>query len=381
MLTESASVRQTRIAHGRALLRVLACAAVLAFILGRQWGESALGASFEVEGVMTMLSGLPDGGTLTSNVFRFEVRVDGERWFVRRANVLVEAGVTTNWLHKELACDGRDLYRTDEFPRNAVMPGSRTTTNLLYGYAEDGHFPRSGTSADRILWLAYCSAADLSDNELIPSIRAPKDVDCRPLRMEIERLQVDGLPLRFQQTCPGYITKREGKAVTRVAHYPPPFDAGWVDFEYQVDAFTNFMGTAIPLLFSAGFYLPLETGGAEMVRFCTTSVSGLVTRVSSLKSAVEMPAFGQRANVYDYRFTNSAGRPLMYVEQKEEHWLRRTDEKLREAIQAKQHMLPVGKRQASGTTRLLVLAVLGCVSTGPLIILAARKWRSRQDSL
>lgn len=362
---------------------LLVLATVAGAVLGGTWPCPVSASEFEVEGGLRIETRSANGTLRTSNDYRFLARVDGDRWFLRRDDLAVETGRATNDWRIAVAYDGRDMYRTTEFLPSAVPPDAAASTNvfastnLLYGFAEEGRFPYAEGLATRVLWLAYCSAPAVLAGRGIPSIRDPGNMNRQPVAAEADYMAPGNLPSRFEQSCPGFFGKREQAFL-----FPPPFDHGWVDFEYHVLGHTNYMGTSLPLSFSAGVYVPSQSASSGWVRFCATTITGWVSRAGSLQAPVATPALTQQANLYDYRFTTNSRRPFMYVEEPGGQWLQRTDRNLAATFRSKHRMLPDKPTKASAAApayRRWVLALLACVSGCPIAIyLVARRRRVRE---
>jgi len=294
--------------------------------------------AFEVEGWLQIVGYVPDGSVRSSNVFRFLARVAGEQWFLQRDDLAVEGGQATNDWRSAVACDGLDIYRTLEFPPTALQ--SDASTNLLYGFAEEGRFPSSESLSQRVLWLAFCSAHYLRSHTELPSIRDPKNLVRKPINSRIECREDTGLPKFFEQTCPGYSVRYEGNQFTKLP-YPAPFDKGWVDYEYQVREYTNVAGSSLPATFAAGIYVPVGRGDSGFERICATSITGWVTRASRPSESVGAPALARTANICDYRFKSRTGRPFLYVEEAGGQWIQRGDPDLLRTINAKHRVVPL----------------------------------------
>jgi len=221
------------------------------------------------------------------------------------------------------------LYQTEAFkPDNSKQPSR--DARQVHAHATEGIFPYKAGSIERLLWLAYCSRGYLATNDL-PSMRDPLTSELQPLVKSSLRLsEPSGLIIGIDQFVPFIFGWRSTNLV--MVRYPPPFDNGWVDFEYRVGSVSNIDGTYLPSSFSAGCFL-IERQPVPK-RFCATSVTGWVEHAFLEDRKVGLPEISHDANVYDSRFTNAAGFALMYAEQKRAPWLDRSDPKLREAVQS-----------------------------------------------
>jgi hypothetical protein len=309
-------------------------------------GRPAMG--FEVEGELVTTMYSPQGEVRRATRHEFKVKVSGERWLIRTEDLDVRAGNKQSVERREISCDGRDVFELNMLPSSMATQATNRSTNRLYAFARGGTFPAKVLPSERVLWLAYCSSASFTAGSNLPSFRAPLDAAAQPLRCESELLPVSGLPLRYAQTAPGFLVFHDGKQPDRL-DFPPPFNQGFVEYEYRATALTNLDQWVVPTAFEARFFAIAIKSATEGARYMPNQRRGTVTRVAAVTADEWRPQFGEAANVYDYRFTNGAGRLLTYVETNRTSWIERDDPKLRETVAAKAPMPVYGQiPRASG---------------------------------
>ncbi len=332
------------------------------------WGAGAGQApmAFEVEGELltTMFSAKGEVRRVTRDDFM--VRVSGERWLMVMEDLDVREGRKDSVQRREISCDGRDVFELNVFGSNLVQKAANHSTNKLYAYARGGTFPAEALHSERILWLAFCSASSLVSGSNLPSFRVPLEGPAQPLRSQSELLPASRLPLRYEQTAPGFLIFQEGKQPERLK-FPPPFDRGFVEFEYRATALTNLNEWVLPMAFEAEFFTIALGANTNAGRYMANRRRGTVTQIRAVTSEQWQPDIAGGANVYDYRFTNRAGRPFMYVETNQAHWIERDDPHLRQTVQAKLPMpvygrKPEAEQRRKGVGRAIVIAAIS-VST------------------
>lgn len=327
--------------------------------------------AFEVEGelITTMFSA--KGEVRRATRHDFMVRVSGDRWLMLTEDLDVREGSKKSVLRREISCDGRDVFELNVMPSNMVSQATNRSTNRLYAFARGGTFPAKALPSELVLWLAFCSAPRLAAGTNLPSFRVPLEAAAQPVRCQSELLPASGLPLRYAQTAPGFLQFQDGKQPDRL-DFPPPFDRGFVEFEYRATALTNLGEWVVPLAFEAEFFTIALGAGTNGVRYMPNRRRGMVTRIRAAASEQWQPDIAEAANVYDYRFTNRAGRLLTYVETNQARWIERDDPHLRQTVQAKLPM-PVYGRKAEAVERRRGVGragVVAAISTPTLVFVA-----------
>jgi len=289
-------------------------------------------AQYSVEGGMTATPLDFQGRPKTSLEFRFRVAVEPGRWSIQHDDLAALGGKRASAWREELAWDGRDLYRIDHMDHtNAPRRGKGPTS--LYAFARPGALLSGATPIERILWLAFCSGDLLHTNGSLPSFRDPRAVPEDLVKYTFEAIPGSKLPLRFQEHDPGFILLDGG---TRVLGLPAPFTNGYVPFEFEALASTNVANQPLPAAFLARFFLVNDgPPGAPAVRWNSCTYSGWVAQAASATQSFTRPVIASSATVYDFRFTNRAGRPLKYSEQAGGNWLDRDDPNLSNTIRTK----------------------------------------------
>ena len=341
----------------------------------------------EIEGTIRTSSLDRNGKRSDPSCTEFLVRTAGDQWYMRTVPQSPRTGVHDPESITEIAHDGRDTYQLITFSPGSVEAARRSSipiqsTNLQYAYVREGEFPTHCGSAERLVWLAFCSWKRLSNHLDVPSIRVPEGYyeDGVTVRSSHRLIAEGTLPEWFEQTAPGYVLIRNGTNTQRV-YFPPPYDQGFVDFVYGTVAVTNAFGGVFPTAFTGTFFiLYAAEPNAKPNRYPCVEMEARVSRLDRSRTDALEPTITSAANVYDYRFGSRVDRPAMFIEDKGE-WVRRNDPDPAKVIASKRALKPYSTAASSPIRGRFALAMMLAVLLSPLLVLALKRARVIRDHI
>lgn len=324
-----------------------------------------------VEGKVTEEMFRLNGSIITNLSTCFSLRIHETSWLLTMGDCTsLQGGKVV--ARRQVGFDGRDVFELISTTREEALEASTLSSNRFFGFVNEGFFPRTRWPLDRILWLAFCSTERFNTTTNLPSFRSPNDLLAQVVSCRLERITADGLPSVYEQLVPGSLRVREAGSL-KVIPYPPPLDSGYVEFAYRVLDVTNVYNLSVPLRFEAEFFAIESDFRSFANRRLTNRRVGVLSGVQRLVEVVGLPMTAESANVYDYRFTNKSGQPVMYQSAGgEEPWINRNDPQITETIAHKQK-LAVSKRSRSApqatTIRRVILSAILCVTAAAVLLI------------
>jgi len=158
------------------------------------------------------------------------------------------------------------------------------------------------------IWLAFCSADILRDNTvkglprfwIAPSTSATFEPTTEWKLSETEPLHPLFIKSFNDGSMPIY-----SKGVRSDINYDPPYDKGFKDAEFTVNATTNVNGLTLPKEFSLNRYRPMPNGTSKEDLRLLSSVSAVVHEVLTQCPLTEFrPEITVPTVVTDYRVSN-----------------------------------------------------------------------------
>lgn len=303
------------IPDSRSLRRIcLAVAVVAGGLIGRgEIEEAGQGQSgFSVLGRATWQGFAPDGREAGTATVEFAVGVSGNTWSIRENVVELRYGPGAGEPGgaRTITFDGRDLYRIVELPT-----GSRTVRPEFPTHASvsEAMFPAASTPVQRILWLAYCSAAALrrGGTEDLPVLCDPPGKLPAPPVREWQVNPSSGLPMIYRERVAGRFGLQD-RTNTVWLTYPAPLDQGREALVQRTTALTNRGGVELPLAVVKESY-GVDTDFTNYARpYLASRWLVEATQFDRLVGPVTPGEIPGTALVHDRRFTNHSGTTLTY---------------------------------------------------------------------
>lgn len=337
---------------------------LIALIIEFHAWATALAAHFEVAGTFaaTRLDvGNHKKAVIRSvNHYKFDVRVNGSRWWMRIVDVEAKNGSYDDAPVRVRSYDGRDQYEVLHWRKDQLLRKDQPTRSAIVVPSD---MPRKGTTVERMLWLAFCSAKAIDSHPKLLSINDPAG---RSVKGDITRLQVGGLPLTLIQVTTGIVSL--GTNIPSVDD-PEVIKTLSITFTYRVLSATNVNGALIPMRFKGKFHLRDRQPHRTVLAGDTMRFVGTVNDISPALKGPAGITLGGKAYVYDYRFKGpNRVAPLMYFETNRQ-WISRTDPHLQNTI-ARQILIrpqPQQPHMVNTISRWIVLFALGVIFVVPLL--------------
>jgi hypothetical protein len=227
--------------------------------------EHAETTGYEVEGTARFRMFLP-GGERSGIPLNFTLSVRDCVW-----SLTITRGETNGLDHEQVTFDGQSQFYLASMKtavERAKADGKKVAANVanaFIGYGELYH----GQQATEVgsIWLAYasgCFFSNLTTNFMEPplSFDGTGRFYDRPDHMRKLRIQHQMMGNSFVQ-FPSSVVFFDDGSTALGSRQPAPYDRGFTNCLYSVDAWTNFSGTLIPAVATLKLFTPRLGGRSE----------------------------------------------------------------------------------------------------------------------
>ena len=259
--------------------------AILVFIFSAACADAY---EYEADGMLEGETHFALGNVVKEEPVSFKVYVRDCQWLIH----ITQQNAHTKYL--EIGFDGNTMYYSSMLDEK-VIANINPKPPLWAGGLSSDAVPFNGSEPNiPVIWLALASSCYLNDakDHLIP----PYSTDAVRGSLPALVFRVSDLP-KLPQTIT-FLDDGFDRRFGAPRQRPPPFDKGFTNAIYTVNAFTNIGGYSLPRQFTLEVFLPASTGIALFAKY-----NGIVNNARPECSLTNfIPETGGVGFVNDFRF-------------------------------------------------------------------------------